>query len=625
MPTVPRYNAQVGLGISQGRQNIQASPAAFGAAEARALGSVSQGINQIAQRMEEIQLENDEAEAREAYINLSDGLRNLSRGENGFLTLQAGQASEEALSSYYEEIEALRAEAAGRLRGDALEMFEELAFSRLESARNQGAAHALSQQRVARDMQHAAMLQDRRNNALEAMTPAEARAELGAGEQAIRERMAGQDADVINSAVDEWRSETIELAISAALDSGDRDRAEAILGSMGNLMVGGADTRMAEAIREDGQVEEHQAAAADIFAQFGSDLAAARRYIRENYAGRDEDFILARYNRLVTEGEEARQEAEDQVLQEALDVLSGGGTIDDLTTSQRRALPTSTQLALAEGRPLVTDNRRYLEFLNQVSGPDGLKYAAAIDLAEVATWADASRFNEIRNAVLEARAQERALRQGQEPPDPSEFETVRQRASHLRPLLAGVRGLNLSDDGDAREIAEMMVELERRVETAQRDGETLSETRINEMAVELATEVNLSRVERSSNWSVFLPGGGPVPLPFGGGAREDRTPITGGSSPQEITQSFSFIEDPAHRTAAANALRRIGIQRQGTAFPEDGAVFGLDVDVIDATYRTAIARLQSRKVPVTQERLTYEMVSIYNDALGSRLEGEGNN
>jgi hypothetical protein len=101
-----------------------------------------------------------------------------------------------------------------------------------------------------------------------------------------------------------------------------------------------------------------QAASADIFAQFGTDAAAARRYIRANYSGEEEDNLLSRYNRLVTEREEEQRDAREASAEQLYSLFASGATIDDVPPSLRGAffaLPAEVREAMMEGHAMYSD------------------------------------------------------------------------------------------------------------------------------------------------------------------------------------------------------------------------------------------------------------------------------
>lgn len=457
MPVVPRYDAQVAPGISRATQNIQASPDAFGAAQGRALQSVSQGLDIVAQRAEQIQNERDEVSARQAFIAASGEARERMRGEGGYLTRQG----EDAFNSYGDfarEVDDIGGRYAQGLSPNAQRAYDQLWASRREGILNSGATHAANQRNAHAQMVFEAGMIDSRNNAIESYNQSrEFNAFLESGADNIRSRLAAQgirDSDdedgprPVQVAVDAWRSETIRLSITAALDNGDIAGAEALFEAREDFLVG-ADRETARAlIRNEGMLTEMQAAAADIFEQFGTDRAGARRYIRENWSGQEEQTLLSLHGGLLSEHEDEMERSRREVQRSTLELLQNGAQWEDLSSSQRAALPEATQIRLMERRPLATDPQRNLEVMTMA--PEEL---AKVDLLEVYTWANESDFNRIESRVTAA------IRAEEEGREVSRAERVR--VESQRAAVERIAGLNRVTD--VAQINEIMTDLQQAV------------------------------------------------------------------------------------------------------------------------------------------------------------------
>ena len=100
MPVVPRYEPNVSLAPSF-RQNLttQASAEDAGAAIARGMGAVGQGLGQVANAALAVQEMDDDARLKEADARAAARLRELQYGEGGYLTLE-GKAAVEARAAY---------------------------------------------------------------------------------------------------------------------------------------------------------------------------------------------------------------------------------------------------------------------------------------------------------------------------------------------------------------------------------------------------------------------------------------------------------------------------------------------------------------------------------------------
>jgi len=493
MPTIPRYDSEVAPRVSQRKQSIQATPDAFGAAEGRAMQGVSSGLGLIAQRAEEVQNERDETAAREAFVSASGRLREAMRGENGYLTRQ-GEDAFEGYNDFSSEVDNIGGEHGQPLSQNARRIYDQLWASRREGALNSGATHATNQRNAHRQMVLEAQVDQHRNGAIEdaGMMSRAFTAdgdvttifdqELEAGADAIRAGLASQgvtDATVVSNAVDSWRSETIRISIAATLDNGDTEGAERIFNSREQLLIG-ADRETARAlIQQEGMREEMQAATSDIFAQFGTDTAAARRYIRANYSGEEEDNLLSRYNGRVSESRADREAVRQTSEREALEILDNGGGWDDLSSSQRASLDESLRVRLMQGRPLATSPQRYLDVVSMQ--PEEL---ARVDLVDVWSWASESDYRRIEGMVRSAQTAEREGR------EVSRSDRVRVQSQSA--AVARIATLNGVTDED--EVYRLMTDLQQAVDEREtQSGEPMTQAEFEEFVDDYTREVIFDR------------------------------------------------------------------------------------------------------------------------------------
>lgn len=371
MPLIPRYSATEVPGVSQARQNIQSSPNTFGAAQGRALQDVSSGMDAITARLEAMQAEADEVAATEAYVAASDALRTRMRGENGFLTLQ-GESAEEGYNALLKDAGAVRDQYGANLSPNARRAFDAQIASRYESVANQGATHVFNQRQARQEAAVSAEITDRRNNAIENHgDPVLMGVELQAGADATRRRgrALGLDDDTINTAVDGWRSETILLAVNAAIDTGDTAGGQALLErySGDDGMLVGADRVNAEALVRTATARTRaQADIEGIYARFGSDERSALRYIRENYEGEEEDLLSSRYSRRVAADEASTEAVVSGLIARATEVVNKGGSIYDMSPSEFGAIPSDVReyfLRRERGEPASTNYEAFSAFM----------------------------------------------------------------------------------------------------------------------------------------------------------------------------------------------------------------------------------------------------------------------
>lgn len=148
MAIVPRYQpGQVGeRPVFQQRLTVRASADDMGAATARGLGAVSQGIGQAAQAMAQVQELEDTARAKEADNNFAAWVRERQYGEGGFLTLE-GRAAVEAREAFEREVAARRQEFGAGLPAGASQMYGRASEARVNSILDQSIVHTANERK----------------------------------------------------------------------------------------------------------------------------------------------------------------------------------------------------------------------------------------------------------------------------------------------------------------------------------------------------------------------------------------------------------------------------------------------------------------------------------------------
>lgn len=295
MPTVPRYDSNVLREVSRTQQNITASPDAFGASTARALGNVGRGIDVIAQRMEEIQIEDDETAAREAAVATADSWRDRLRGEEGYLAL-SGRNAVDGYDDLQEQIDQDISERTAGMNDRQREIYLRAISSRRESVLNQAASHAASERRAHQVSVESRRIEDATAFALEGrLSPqdfADARAEaFSAIERAGQ--LQGLEEDEVQRAKGQWLSSARMAAVAAELDLGNLDAAQAIADRATEAEEWmGTDANSVETMLYQANSARRVEQERDlIYAMFPNDPRAAAAYAIDNYEGEEEVSI----------------------------------------------------------------------------------------------------------------------------------------------------------------------------------------------------------------------------------------------------------------------------------------------------------------------------------------------
>ncbi|MEM6898463.1 MAG: hypothetical protein AAF583_01650 [Pseudomonadota bacterium] len=400
---VPLSNQQIET--TRARQTVRADAGAFGGNAVRGAQIAGQGVvrlsGAIAAREKRIAEENDAAAAMDAYALASDNLRELTRGDGGYLTL-SGRDAADGYDEAAREVQRIPDAHREALSDNAKQAFDRLWAGRLDSALNSMSNHAARERKRFFAASAQAVTQQSTLDAIEAWSnPQSVETHLKRGEVAIRAANAGQPADATELAVSAFRSDATLSAISAAIDSQDFEAAEDLREAFEEQLIGDQRSTADELLREGDLVRRRQVATDEIFAEFGTDARAARAHIRENYEGQLEDAILRDYNLRADEQRISQAKQKEAVLQQAVTAIEGGTRVDDLPLTQFLALSEGERKWLQrreQGLPSVTDWDAYIAY-DELS-PEQLRH---VDLNEARTQLADTEFNALSGRVRDAR------------------------------------------------------------------------------------------------------------------------------------------------------------------------------------------------------------------------------
>ncbi|HEY4339993.1 MAG TPA: hypothetical protein VGM97_08615, partial [Steroidobacteraceae bacterium] len=153
MPTVPNYldtEERVGLEPRFRRGlTAEADPDAFGAGQARALGKVAGGLQQLAATTGQIQAQDidDTNAAKDRFVQLQNSQREALYGANGFLNLQ-GSTAVNASAGLQKQLLQQQQDFAKGLTPGASKKYETAASALTQSNLSQASAHAGQQRKV---------------------------------------------------------------------------------------------------------------------------------------------------------------------------------------------------------------------------------------------------------------------------------------------------------------------------------------------------------------------------------------------------------------------------------------------------------------------------------------------
>lgn len=170
MPTVPVIQDSVQLDTNPGRQRVQATPDAFGAQEARAVGSIGAGLNKVAQVSAEIDDDYNEANARELDNQLSARIRDrLYNTQSGYLSTQRGRNALDSRAQVEADIDGFAAELLPQARNSrAAAMYQQVARQRVTDTLGSVATHAARENTAYQNEVSEARLNEFRDNAVAA-------------------------------------------------------------------------------------------------------------------------------------------------------------------------------------------------------------------------------------------------------------------------------------------------------------------------------------------------------------------------------------------------------------------------------------------------------------------------
>lgn len=385
------------------RATTQASPDMFGAAAGRALQGVSREVDAAAQRWDQMQDEKAAADARLAYARMNDALRERMSGENGYLT-QTGQNAIDGYDQFEDDIERLRSEISGELDPRARDAFEQLAVRRRESALNSAAAHQARERQTYQAQASEAYVAARREEAISQWTDPQAFGEtlaIGSRDIRIQGQQAGQPGEATDLQVAEYESGAVLTAISAAVDSGALDQAEALRDMHGDRLTGEHRATVARVMETADLSRRRQEAVDEVFSRFGTDEAAGLRHIRETYGGDLEDEAVRDYKARVGEAQMSATQQREGLVNQAISMVQGGTPVDSLPLSMWSALESEEREFIRNrqnGTPQSTDWRVYDQYA-EMSPAD----LARVDLSRARRELAGPEYNRVEGWVRSAR------------------------------------------------------------------------------------------------------------------------------------------------------------------------------------------------------------------------------
>lgn len=227
MPIVPRYEQQVRAAALPAPQfSSGASADAFGAAEARALGSVAEVLNQEHEKANAVQVMN-------AQRQLSDWrLANIDDPQNGALAKRGKDAFglPDSITADYDKTVGKIAEGLGNERQKLA--FQKMANADRESVLRQVNRHVFGEMRSYAEMENKANVESALSAAsLSYQDPERIDAELLRGRTAImaHAKISGEPSEATRARLDSFNSSVRTATIQRALQERDLPRAESYL------------------------------------------------------------------------------------------------------------------------------------------------------------------------------------------------------------------------------------------------------------------------------------------------------------------------------------------------------------------------------------------------------------
>ena len=284
---------------TQARATTQANPDMFGAAVARGAQGLAQGIDVAAQRWEQMEDERAESNVRLRLSEYNSTVREILQGENGYLT-QQGENAIDGYDPTAEQLERARQEILGNLSPRERDMFDPASARRLDVALNSAASHQARQRIVLRSASFDAIEASQLDTAVSMWPDApgfEAEVINGIGHIEHRAEIEGWDDAMLRQRKREFRAQAASVAISAALDSGNIERAQALREQYDGDFNADQRSTIVGQLEGERRLVRQQEAVDDVMRRFGTDTNAAFAYIYENFSGSDEVSIAAEYQR----------------------------------------------------------------------------------------------------------------------------------------------------------------------------------------------------------------------------------------------------------------------------------------------------------------------------------------
>lgn len=428
---------------------------AFGAAEGRAFEAVGANLDKLggdlAKQAVDLQEEENLRKAKELDTAYARRLAAITSGDGtpenpGFYSTQGANA-QESYSATIQQIKDARSELSQGVPEPVMRRFTAAADAREATELRGLGSHVQAQTRIAQD----AASEGRINQAVSDMARKwtddvsfEEGLKVIRGEVSAAGKRKGLDPDTQAKAMQAATGQALESALSAALASGDIERAGDLLKKHEGKVSGVHVAKLDKLFRTEVLATQAQTLAEEARARFPDDPAKARQYVSDVASGKEENEALrVLEGRLAaSRGDEAYARAvraegraeESFALQleaatrakvnfdaakdsreraetlrnnkaSAFELIENGTPVNELPPGLKNALPVEYIMTLqrrseqvASGAPPSTDWVAYRGYTTLT--PEQLK---GVDLGEARTRLGDTEFNQVRDLVLGAR------------------------------------------------------------------------------------------------------------------------------------------------------------------------------------------------------------------------------
>lgn len=475
---------------TQARNTTRATPDAFGAAVGQGMRGVARGLDQMEARRQQMEEEQAAADARLAYARLNDSLRERMSGDNGYLT-QTGRNAIDGYETFEQDVDRLRMEVGAELSPRAREVFDALAQQRRESALNAAARHAARERQTYQQQAHEAYVAARGEQAVSLWPDPDGFGEqlrIGSTDIAIERTRRGEPAELVELAQTEFESRTTLTAITAALDSGAVEQAEALRDRYGDRLTAEHAATVSNLMEQADLTRRRQEGVDEVVSRFGTDQAGALSYIRETFEGEIEDLMVADYKTRRNELIDQQNTSNEAQFNEALNVVQSGTRVDDLPPrlyfaldGEQRDYLRAQQVSGASIIPDETGDEGLSLYLDVMDMGDD-RALAEVDLRRARTLMADGEYNRVESRVLAAR-ERRA-----EPPDVTQ---ARNFGQQINDTLRDTLGMDREKDGEDYNL--LYRRAERAVQERERQGQSLTTQERQDIIDDVTAEFVIER------------------------------------------------------------------------------------------------------------------------------------